>query len=511
MSAEASESEFPVFHGEKGRRCWKGMDNTRPRIVIAALRGGSGKTTLSLGLVAAWRQRADRIVPFKKGPDYIDAGWLSLAAGEPCYNLDPFIMTREQILDSFCRHTLDAQGAVIEGNRGLFDGMDVAGSCSTAEVAKFLQAPVLLVVDATKITRTCAALVLGCQRLDPGVRIQGIILNWVAGPRHEEMLRTSIERYCQVPVLGAIPRLKKDPFPERHMGLVTAMEHPEAREAVLARIRVVEKHVDLGRVIGVAEEAPPLRLHSARSSRTVSKAYRQPVVGVIRDSAFQFYYPENLEALEDRGARLVLLSALHDRALPPLDALYIGGGFPETHAEQLTANSRFRESLRLAVEAGLPVYAECGGLMYLGRSLYTEGRTYPMAQVLPIDFEIRKQPQGHGYTRLEVVEVNPFYPVGTVLKGHEFHYSRVARCDRAGISLAFAVRRGKGVLDEMDGVCYKNVLATYSHLHAVGSSEWAEGLVRTALAYQLESRIDPESKKRYMDARSTIGVGDGLR
>jgi cobyrinic acid a,c-diamide synthase len=486
------------------------MDHWRPRLVIAAPRGGSGKTTLSLGLVAAWRQRAGKVVPFKKGPDYIDSGWLALAADQPCYNLDPFMMTEEQILDSFCHHTLEAEGAVIEGNRGLFDGMDEAGSCSTAELAKLLQAPVLLVVDATKITRTAAAVVLGCLHFDPKVAIQGVVLNRVAGSRHEDMLRATIEKYCQVSVVGAIPKLREDAFPERHMGLVTALEHPEAREAVLARIQVVERHLDLEKVIAMAHQAPPMLWQPAYRSKKVSKAYRQPVIGVIRDSAFQFYYPENLEALEHRGARVMTLSALESKELPPVDALYIGGGFPETHAELLAANSSFRESLRLAIEEGLPVYAECGGLMYLGRNLRLADKTYPMVQALPLDFELMKRPQGHGYTRLEVVKANPFYPVGLTLKGHEFHYSRVSHYDLDSVSLVFAMRRGMGVLDEMDGVCYKGVLATYSHVHAVGSPEWAEGLIRRALAYQRTSKNRCDAERGNMDARTTV-VGDGVQ
>jgi cobyrinic acid a,c-diamide synthase len=488
------------------------MDNSKPRVVIAGLRGGSGKTTLSLGLIAAWQQRGGEVVAFKKGPDYIDAGWLALAAGQPCYNLDQYMMSGEQILDSFRQHTQKAQGAVIEGNRGLFDGMDADGSCSTAELAKLLQAPVILVVDGSMVTRTAAAAVLGCQHLDPEVAIQGVVLNRVAGPRHEEMLKTTIERYCRVPVVGAIPKLKGDDFPERHMGLVTALEHPEAREAILSRIQVVERYLDLEKVLAIANQAPPLTWETVYPRKRASKAYRQPTIGIIRDSAFQFYYPENLEALERRGASLVTINALQDTFLPELDGLYIGGGFPETHAEQLAANDQLRKGLRSAIEDGLPVYAECGGLMYLGRNLEIKGNTYPMVQALPMDFQLEKKPQGHGYTELEVVNRNPFYPVGTTLRGHEFHYSRVTRFDLSPESLTFAMRRGSGILDRKDGVCYKNILATYSHVHAIGTPEWAEGLIRRALAYQRESRGNTEKTKRKMDHRTTnTGVGDGVR
>jgi cobyrinic acid a,c-diamide synthase len=491
------------------------MANNKPRVVIGGLRGGSGKTTLALGLIAAWRQRVGEVVSFKKGPDYIDAGWLALAADQPCYNLDPYMMSGEQILDSFWQHSQKTQGAVVEGNRGLFDGMDAEGSCSTAELAKLLQAPVLLVVDGSMVTRTAAASVLGCQHLDPEVAIEGVILNRVAGPRHEEMLRTTIERYCRIPVVGAIPKLRGDDFPERHMGLVTALEHPEAKQAVLDRIQVVERYLDLDKVIDIASRAPALSRQPVRHIEKISKAYRQPVVGVIKDSAFQFYYPENLEALDKRGARLVYVDSLRDKELPHLDALYIGGGFPETHAEQLAANTELRESLRSAIEADLPVYAECGGLMYLGRTLQVGDSTFPMVQALPMDFQLKSKPQGHGYTKLEVVESNPFYSVGTTLKGHEFHYSRVTRFDLGSCSLAFSMRRGTGILDEKDGVCYKNVLATYSHVHAVGTPEWAEGLIRKALTFQRESKNNSVNKivdKSSMDNRTTnTGVGDGVR
>jgi len=460
------------------------MTQTTPRVVVAALRGGSGKTTLSLGLIAAWRNRAGGVVPFKKGPDYIDAGWLSLAAGRPCYNLDPFMMAADDIIASFCSRTRGAAGAVIEGNRGLFDGLDREGSCSTAELAKLLKAPVLLVVDGTKVTRSAAAIVLGCLHLDAQVSIGGVILNRVAGSRHESMLRASIEHYCGIPVLGAVPRFEEDCFPERHMGLVTVSEHPEAARALLARVQAVERYLDLEKVIELASKVRGLEcdLHRLQEVAPSTTALRPPRIGVVRDSAFQFYYPENLEALEERGAELVECSALTDSKLPPVDALYIGGGFPETHAQELATNEGFRQSLRMAIDQGLPVYAECGGLMYLGRSIRVQGRTYPMVGALPLDFELCQRPQAHGYTRIEVVEPNPFYPVGTRLRGHEFHYSRITAASTEGLQMAFRMGRGRGIVDERDGVCYRNVLATYSHVHASGTPLWAEGMIQRALA-----------------------------
>ena len=266
------------------------------------------------------------------------------------------------------------------------------------------------------------------------------------------------------------------------------------------------------KVIAIANQAPRLNWQPVRPSGRVSKAYRQLTIGIIQDSAFQFYYPENLEALERRGANLVSINALQDSSLPELDGLYIGGGFPETHAEQLAANDRLRKELRSAIEAGLPVYAECGGLMYLGGSLRIKGNTYPMVQALPIDFQLEKKPQGHGYAELEVVNTNPFYPVGATLKGHEFHYSRVTRFDLNPESLAFSMKRGSGIFDRKDGVCYKNILATYSHVHAIGAPEWAEGLIRRALAYQRELRGNTEENKRKMDRWTTnTGVGDRVR
>ncbi|MDX1707757.1 MAG: cobyrinate a,c-diamide synthase [Desulfobacterales bacterium] len=478
-----------------------------PRIMIAALRGGSGKTILSIGLIAAWQKRNKSIAPFKKGPDYIDTGWLALAANRPCYNLDTFLLETPQILQSFLRHTHPDDIAVIEGNRGLYDGIDLAGSTSTAELAKLLKTPVLLCVDCTKITRTMAAVISGLVQFDPDVMIKGVVLNRVAGARHERILRNNIEHYCGIPVLGAIPKLRTQIFPERHMGLVPTPEHDWAGESIDTAAKVASDHIDLDAVYECIQELPPLDTEDRRQRSEVrgqrteapaaSKGFgtagrgqlseseaERPKIGIIKDSAFQFYYPENIEALKTAGAEIVFISPLAQNKLPTLDALYIGGGFPETHARQLADNRSFRDELKAMAEGGLPIYAECGGLMYLGEELVLEEKSYPMVGVLPLTFGFYSRPQGHGYTVVTVENENPYYEVGAEIRGHEFHYSRVLRWSGAEKDLVFRMQRGVGITKDKDGICHKNVLATYTHIHALGTPHWAQALVRNAIAFQ---------------------------
>jgi cobyrinic acid a,c-diamide synthase len=473
-------------------------------MMIAALRGGSGKTILSIGLIAAWRKHKKSIAPFKKGPDYIDTGWLALAADRPCYNLDTFLLETPQILQSFIAHTRKADIAVIEGNRGLYDGIDLAGSTSTAELAKLLKTPVLLCVDCTKITRTMAAVISGLIQFDPDVMIKGVVLNRVAGSRHERILRDNIEHYCGIPVLGAIPKLRTQIFPERHMGLVPTPEHDWAGESIDTAAQVATEHIDLEAIYEIIRDLPQLKATAAGSQKTADRGRKtevgrqkienrnqiisgeaeRPKIGIVKDSAFQFYYPENIDALEAAGADTVMINALADKNLPELDALYIGGGFPETHAQELAQNESFRKELKAMAEDGLPIYAECGGLMYLGEELVLEKKSYPMVGVLPLTFDFYSRPQGHGYTVVTVENENPFYEVGAEIRGHEFHYSRVLQWSGAEKDLVFRMQRGVGITRDKDGICYKNVLATYTHIHALGTPHWAQALVRNAIAHQ---------------------------
>jgi cobyrinic acid a,c-diamide synthase len=462
------------------------MLNALPRIIIAALKGGSGKTILSLGLTAAWRNKGYGVAPFKKGPDFIDAGWLEFAAGRSCHNLDPFLMTDAQITQSFFSHSAGADISLIEGNRGLFDGFDEDGCCSTAELGKLLKTPVAIIADVTMSTRTIAAVIMGCQKFDPGLRIEAVILNRVAGSRQESIVRNSIERYCGIPVIGAVPKLKGSPFPERHMGLIPYQEREQAEKAIAWARSVAEQNLDLEAIWRLSHEVELLEKadHQREIGPSDDLSADPPRIGVIKDRSFWFYYPENLEYLKNRGAVLVEVNSITEKALPDLDALYIGGGFPETQAVALADNGTFRDSLKKRIEAGLPVYAECGGLMYLAESLLVDDKTYPMVGALPLKCVMEEKPQGHGYTILEVTGQNPYYPVGETLKGHEFHYSRPIMMEKEGISSVFRVHRGRGIDGERDGLVMKNLLATYTHVHAAGNTLWGKNLLKAAIEAQ---------------------------
>ncbi len=407
-------------------------------------------------------------------------------------------LVSEIVRASFVRRSLGRDISVVEGNRGIFDGVDAEGSYSTAELAKLIKSPVILIVDATKVTRTAAALVLGCSTLDPQLNLQGVILNRVAGVRHETILRQAIEDATPIPVLGSIDKLPLENFPQRHLGLLPLHEHPRAAEFIEEAAAVVEQSVGVDRLLAVADTARQLSIE-ARWEHLENQASSDPSpvrIGVLRDSAFQFYYPENLEAFSRNGARLVEISALAPETLPELDGLYIGGGFPETHAERLAENIVFKRSLQAAVRKGLPVYAECGGLMYLSRSLRIDQKNFPMVGVFPVDTVLERRPQGHGYIRVEVSSPNPFYPIGAVLTGHEFHYSYVTGVDDPAATYAFRVLRGHGMDGARDGICINNALGTYLHVHALGEPLWIKGILKRAREFRTIAGVEDREQHR---------------
>ena len=310
---------------------------------MAALRGDAGKTTLSIAITVALRQQGITVTPFKKGPDYIDAAWLGRAASGPCYNLDTYLMGSEQVVRFFSRRATENAVSLIEGNRGLFDGVTDAGEFSTAELAKLLRAPVIMVIDCDKVTRTAAAMMLGCLHLDPEVDIRGVILSRVNGNRHASVIRRSIEEYTGLPVYGTVPRLPDLPFVQRHMGLIPPDEHDNVQLALEVAGTIARDYLDISALLRIARSAPPWIIDAFPQAAPLNETGEdRPVIGIIKDKAFQFYYQENIEALADRGAEVVPISALAEEVLPPVDALYIGGGFPETQAGRLAAAGSYR-------------------------------------------------------------------------------------------------------------------------------------------------------------------------
>lgn len=464
-----------------------------PRLVIAAPQGRSGKTTVSLGACAALASRGLVVQPFKKGPDYIDPSWLSEAAGRPCRNLDSFFMPDpDKLRHAFLKGARGADVCLVEGNHGLYDSLEEDGCGSTAEVARFLAAPVILVVNAARMTRSAAALVLGYQSFEPETPLAAVILNNVAHARHESKLRQAIESVCHIPVVGALPRDEKLTIPDRHLGLVPRGEDEGLLGAIRACQEALERYVDLEALLAIARRAPDMG--DFTPAEPVDEAQAQgrrspvtpPTVGVLRDRAFTFYYPENLEALEEAGARLVFIDALQTERLPAVDALYIGGGFPEMFLDELSANRSFRQDIRDVIMGGLPVYAECGGLMYLSMCIHYQGRAGEMVGVLPCEVEMTTRPQGHGYVMAETIGENPFFPPGTRLRGHEFHNSRLINYS-GDLPVAFRLSRGNGLGPgadggQCDGLVYRNVLASYMHLHIGGAPDWAKGVVMQAIS-----------------------------
>ncbi|UCC61003.1 MAG: hydrogenobyrinic acid a,c-diamide synthase (glutamine-hydrolyzing) [Dehalococcoidia bacterium] len=442
-------------------------------VLISAPQGRSGKTTISLALCALLRNRGITVQPFKKGPDYIDPSWLTGAAGRSCRNMDLFMMSEETLISSFQQACRGADIAVVEGAMGLYDGLD-SGWGSTAQVARLLNLPVILVVNTVRMTNSIAAMVMGYQRFQPDINMAGIILNNVSGARHERKLRTSVERHCGIPVLGSVPRDHDLHVDERHLGLIP---FPESQQAVSIVDRICRKlgpHLDLDAILGISHSfetglkaQPPKKI----------KVTERTQIGVMLDSVFNFYYPENLEALTAAGAELIFIDSTKDR-LPEIEGLYIGGGFPEFFLDKLVANDGLRQDIAAATEEGLPIYAECAGLMYLCRGIRWQGQYHEMVGVLPAEVEIAKRPQGHGYTVVEVTGENPFFPIGTTLRGQEFHHSKLINSDK--LNFAYKIRRGRGIDGTADGIVHKNVFAAYTHLHAYGAPTWAEAFVALA-------------------------------
>ncbi len=465
-------------------------DHLCDSLLISSPQGRSGKTVVTIGLCNALKRKGLSVQPFKKGPDYIDPSWLTVATGRSCRNLDLFLIPEDRLLQSFHRSCEGVNLAVVEGAMGLYDGLNSYGT--TAEIASLLNLPILLVVNTSRMTTSIAAMVKGYQLFQADIKIAGVILNYVSGRRHEEKLRGAVEQHCGIPVVGSIPRDPDLLIAERHLGLIPSPESDGAMSLVERIGKKLEPHFDLEGILTIAREFRPSRTVPLPSGERNEEREDQPIkarIGVMRDRAFNFYYPENLETLEKEGAQLIFINSFMDR-LPEVDGLYFGGGFPEFFLEDLEKNRELREDIARAIEEGLPVYAECAGLMYLCRNIHWQGRSYEMVGIIPAEVQFSAKPEGHGYVIAEVIEENPFFPVGLTLRGHEFHHSNLSH--PGDLRFACQVKRGQGIHHQLDGIIYKNLFASYIHLHALGTPEWAKGFVSLASSEKRSNgRLDP--------------------
>ena len=441
------------------------------RFLISAAHKSSGKTTLSIGLCAALSERGLKVQPYKKGPDYIDPMWLTRASQRPCHNLDFYLMGNEEVSEVFETQAAGADVALVEGNKGLYDGLDLDGSNSNAALAKLLNIPVVLVIDARGMTRGVAPLVLGYQAFDKEIRIAGVILNQLGGSRHESKLRAVIEHYTDVPVLGAVQHESGMQILERHLGLIPSNEAGEARDQIRHIARRVGEQVDLDKLLKLTQG----KSESGMVIPTSLKTGRSMRIGIVRDPAFGFYYEDDLQALRDEGAELVPINAMKDRHLPDIDGLIIGGGFPESFMVELEANANLRESIKQAIDNGLPTYAECGGLMYLSRTMTWKGQTHEMVGVIPGDVVMHDRPVGRGYVRLKETGASPWETdaPNDDIHAHEFHYSSLENLPN-DLIYAYDVLRGHGVDGKHDGIVYRNLLASYTHLRSTRRYSWVK-------------------------------------
>ncbi len=443
--------------------------------MISAPKKSSGKTTLTLGLTAALVAMGKKVRVFKKGPDYIDPMWHKAASGHTCYNIDPFWMDSDLCRQAYFSRCSGMDLNLVEGNHGLHDGLDLKGCNSGGFLAKLLGIPVLLVVDSAGMNRGVAAIVLGQQLLDRDVVINGVVLNNVATTRQANKQIAAIEHYCGIPVVGAIPRTEKVGIKERHLGLVTVHENPFVKETIDILAQTVSDHCDLDKILTIAQDIIPEE-DSILSVKI--KVEKKVIIGVAYDKSFCFYYPENLQALQNEGAELVFFDTLTDTKLPEVDGIYIGGGFPESFLQELEQNHKIRSEIAAAIGKGMPVFAECGGLMYLTRSIERNGIRKEMVGAIPADVLFQDKPVGKGYSELDVNTDKGWFSSDAVIKGHEFHYSHLINMGK-GIEFKFKIKRGTGVDGIHDGIIYKNVLASYTHIHAAVVKTWANSFVQS--------------------------------
>jgi len=456
------------------------MKATLPRIVIAGTHSGVGKTTIVTGIVAALARKGYAVQPFKVGPDYIDPGFHSLAAGRPSYNLDTWLVPEEKLAHNFSVLADAADVSVIEGVMGLYDG-GAGGVSSSADIALRLEAPVVLVVNAQSMGQSAGAVALGYKMFNPQVHLAGVILNRIGSDRHAEMTREAVES-VGIPVLGIIRRNAQLQTPERHLGLTPVTEL--SPEEVIEQMReVMEESIDWDQLLQIARNAPDIQ-SDWRPGVAASMDVR---IGVAQDEAFSFYYPTGLSYLQSQGATLVPFSPLRDRSIPEnVDGLIFGGGFPEMFLETLTDNISMKESIRQAAAEGMPLYAECGGLMYLCRELRGfDGRVYPMVGVVPAVTEMQECLQRVGYVTATARRDSVIATSAMQLRGHEFHFSKLVPDDADTFPWAYDLQGTRQRESHSEGYAEKNILASYLHIAWDGNEAAARHWLQSCAAYRM--------------------------
>ena len=452
-------------------------------VVIAGVISGVGKTTVATGLLGALRQNGLKVQPFKSGPDYIDPSYHTWVSGESSRNLDTWLLSRDSVLELFTRAMQGKDIAVIEGVMGLYDGHSSTNEeGSTAELAKLLGAPVILVVDSRKGARSLAAMVSGYKAFDRALNLGGVILNGIGSDEHLRFCREAIEHYTGVAVLGYLPRRDNLSLPERHLGLVPTVEGPAGKEFLENLVGQCQATFDIPRILSLSEQAKVPEAEAALFP--VAPKPTMAKIGVARDKAFSFYYQDSLDLLTAWGAELVNFSPLQDTELPEnISGLYIGGGFPELYAAELAENKHMRQEIKTAAEGGMPVYAECGGLMYLGRSIRDlEGNEYPMVGAIPVSSQIDSPRLSLGYRTVQALGDGPLLRRGETVRGHEFHWSVIEKNTNA--SNAYCILdKGK----RLEGFHKKNLLASYIHLHLGSLPKMAVRFIDSCRRFQ-ESR-----------------------
>ncbi|MBI5253008.1 MAG: hydrogenobyrinic acid a,c-diamide synthase (glutamine-hydrolyzing) [Euryarchaeota archaeon] len=450
-----------------------------PRIILSGTSSRAGKTLVSIGLMRALRSRGYKVQPFKIGPDFIDPSYHKFATGMPSRNLDSYMMKNRDIVEVFQRNGKNADMAVIEGVMGLYDShdaMDEKGS--TAEVAKILKAPVIIIANVERISRTAAAFVLGYKLFDKAVDIKGVILNRVGSEKHAQKARLAVEKLARMEVVGVMPRSESARIPERHLGLVPAHEMKAVEKLFNFLAEFIETYVDVDRILEIANAASELPEVKENALYRPKNKYNVRL-GIMRDKAFTFYYEDTLDAFAASGAKLIYINSLKDKKLPDIDALYIGGGFPEIFADALERNKKLRECIFSFCESGKPVYAECGGLMYLGEKLLNKkNEEYEMVGFLPITTRMQGKFQALGYVRSVAARDNPLSKKNDILVGHEFHHSKVELNGK--VKYAYKTMRGRGIDGKRDGILLKNTLASYMHLHVLSYPKMVKNFLDAA-------------------------------